>query len=126
MLTGVFNSKIKIYHRTKHGVLKERPPTIILYWTWHSERRKLLLIKKMKLCKSDNYTFLGNYPATPLLRQHGHVTFCGLPFSMKNLMLKVPINTYFSLKAKCWLRGGVGGQFVVCARISSLFPFVLF
>ena len=23
----------------------------------------------------------------------------------------VNINTYFSLRAKCWLRGGVGGQF---------------
>ena len=28
----------------------------------------------------------------------------------RKLML-VNINTYFSLRAKCWLRGGVGGQF---------------
>ena len=28
----------------------------------------------------------------------------------KTLLLKLPINTYFSLRAKCWLRGGVGGQ----------------
>ena len=27
----------------------------------------------------------------------------------KRLLLKLPINTYFSLGAKCWLRGGVGG-----------------
>ena len=24
---------------------------------------------------------------------------------------KANINTYFSLRAKCWIRGGVGGQF---------------
>ena len=78
------------------------------------------------MCKSDNYTFLGNCPPTPPLGQHGHVTFCGLRFFMKNLMLKVSINTYFSLTAKFWLRGGVGGQFLVCARFSSLFRFVPF
>ena len=34
------------------------------------------------MCKSDNYTFLGNCPPTPPLRQHGHVTFCGLRFAV--------------------------------------------
>ena len=29
-----------------------------------------------------------------------------------SLDLHCQINTYFSLKAKCWLRGGVGGQFL--------------
>ena len=29
----------------------------------------------------------------------------------KTSLLKLPINTYFALRAKCWLRGGVGGQF---------------
>ena len=37
----------------------------------------------------DCYMFLGNCPPTPPLSQH----------------------LYFSLKAKCWIRGEVGGQF---------------
>ena len=28
-----------------------------------------------------------------------------------DLSLLSNINTYFSLRAKCWLRGGIGGQF---------------
>ena len=38
----------------------------------------------------DHFTFLGNCPPTPPL---------------------LNINTYFLLREKCWLRGGVGGQF---------------
>ena len=40
----------------------------------------------------DHYTFLRNYQPTP-------------PPPQTN------INTYFSLREKCWLRGGIGGQF---------------
>ena len=37
-----------------------------------------------------NYIFLGDYPPTPP---------------------KANININFSLRVKCWVRGGVGGQF---------------
>ena len=47
-----------------------------------------------KLILQDDHTFLGNCPATPSL-----------------LKKKANIITYFSLRAKCWLGGGVGGQF---------------
>ena len=47
-----------------------------------------------KLILQDDHTFLGNCPATPPL-----------------LKKKANIITYFSLRAKCWLGGGVGGQF---------------
>ena len=30
----------------------------------------------------------------------------------------LPINTYFTLRAKCWLRGGVGGQFLSNLNLS--------
>ena len=43
-----------------------------------------------------------NGPPTPPLSRHETVHL-PLPW--------VVFNTYFSLKAKCWLRGGVGGQF---------------
>ena len=46
----------------------------------------LLLIDRDK--RSEHYTFLGT-------------AYLPLP----------NINTYFPLRAKCWLRGGVGGQF---------------
>ena len=35
----------------------------------------------------------------------GKLPTYGLPLPYAN------INTYFSLRANCWLRGGVGGQF---------------
>ena len=34
---------------------------------------------------------------------------------------KTNLNTYFLLRAKCWLRGGVGGQFLR-NMIRNLFP----
>ena len=43
----------------------------------------------------NHYTFLENCPPTPPLSQH----------------LTLSKNTYFALKVKCWLRGGVSGQF---------------
>ena len=39
----------------------------------------------------------------------------------KTSLLKLPINTYFSLKAKCWLRGGVGGSFPGNFNSSAIF-----
>ena len=48
---------------------------------------------------TDHFTFMENCLPTPPLSQHlylpGAIGFC----------------TYLSLKAKCWLGGGVGGQF---------------
>ena len=49
----------------------------------------------------DQCRFLGNCPPTRPLSQHYH----------------------FSLKAKCWLRGGIGGQII---WIIILYMFVLF
>ena len=47
--------------------------------------------------------FLGNCPPTPPLSQH---------------------YTYFSLRAKCWLRGGVGGQFVAVEQTFGTLDYV--
>ena len=52
---------------------------------WHHKPPSVLFFT---IIFSVHYTFLGNCPPTPPLSQH-----------------------YFSLRAKCWLRGGVGGQF---------------
>ena len=43
----------------------------------------------------NHYTFLENCPPTPPLSQHSTLSE----------------NTYFALEVKCWLRGGVSGQF---------------
>ena len=52
----------------------------------HDTGRKFVLLG----VPLDQFWFLGNCPPTPPL---------------------VNINTYFSLRAKCWAREGVGGQF---------------
>ena len=43
----------------------------------------------------NHFTFLENCPLTPPLSQHSTLSD----------------NTYFALKVKCWLRGGVSAQF---------------
>ena len=48
-------------------------------------------------------TFLGNYLSTPPLSQHQHIFFA--PATQA---------TYFSPRAKFWLRGGAGGQLMIC------------
>ena len=44
--------------------------------------------------------------ATKLKISHLYLFPC-----MFMMILYANINTYFSLRAKCWLRGGMGGQF---------------
>ena len=53
------------------------------------------ILKFLTVESLNHYTFLENCPPTPPLSQH----------------LTLSENTYFALKVKCWLRGGVSGQF---------------
>ena len=62
--------------------LPTRPTTLILGGNAHCP---------LSIVTLDHYTFLGNCSPTPPLSQHLHL--------------------HFSLRAKYWLRGGVGGQF---------------
>ena len=69
------------------------PPTIKITMLTFLVKKKVVWSfpgQDNNLISMDHYTFLGNCPPTPPRNQH---------------------ETYFSLRAKCWLRGGVGGQF---------------
>ena len=51
-----------------------------------------VVVKKIPVDDADQFRFLGNCPPTP-------------PLSKRK--------RYFSLRAKCWFRGGVGGRFLI-------------
>ena len=55
------------------------------------------------LLKMDSASYLSSQKTLGIILRFRETAYLPLP--------KANINTYFSRRAKCWLRGGVGGQF---------------
>ena len=54
------------------------------------------------------------------LHYRGSILWNKIPSDIRNLP-SLNIITYFSLRAKCWLRGGVGGQFPKLASFTEFY-----
>ena len=74
---------------------------------WENSKQKMSSYGQSNIRKFPLLQYLLPKGTVTKFKQCDHYTSAHLPLPLVN------INTYFSLRAKCWLRGGVGGQFPI-------------